>query len=182
MRSKILVGLMLASTWANGMEYRQGENLLQSFPVPGDSWKESSKTIGQIYLNLWEHKESEDFFMTKSDKTMKGFPAKHAKSALESGLEQQCKSHTSELITKEKINGYKRELWLNTCQLDDKTNISMLQLYIQGKEYGHHILRRWTGKLDETDKSIWVDYMKNIGLCNTEKKKNACPAIEAEKG
>ena len=155
-----------------------GENLLQPLPLPEGPWKSTPSTQAKADIVDWRMAGDKD----NSARTMINHDAggKPAAGFRESNLgagRRSCRAFGLKPLEASAVNGFERELFVDTCQRADGQWVTVLWLYIAGRDAGYSMHRKWMGVPDQAAIDRWVGYLKSVSVCDTRKRRKApCPA------
>lgn len=156
-----------------------GETLLMPLPPPEGGWTTRGATTGNEEIAEWVRAETGDVAAARILKDKGQFPAASYRAAKDAEGQGTCTSYGSREIAASQVNGYPFSLWIAQCGLDASRAITVLHLYITGRDYGYYLTRKWRGTPDNNILGQWVDYFGAVGLCDTRAERNApCPAAQ----
>lgn len=170
--------LILVGSVGQAKEWFAGENLLSHFNPEHAlhaEYEAYEKMEPGWVSRLWKHKDLEntDTFtvniVTSRRANLKKFRASQDAPAIHA-----CVKFDSELLSSEKVNGYKSTYWRTTCSTEGE-QISTLQLAIAGRDSLYHLRKLWRFSPPEENVSIWKQIMVATSVCDTRRKKQACP-------
>ncbi|HLS98300.1 MAG: hypothetical protein WDA10_11210 [Porticoccaceae bacterium] len=153
-----------------------GETLLMPLPPPESGWATRSATLGNEEIAEWVRAETGDVAAARILRDRGQFPAVDYRAAKDAEAQGTCASYGSRELASNQVNGYPFSLWIAQCGLDATRAITVLHLYITGRDHGYYLTRKWRGTPNNDILGQWVDYFGAVGLCDTRAERNApCP-------
>ncbi len=179
MKLKFVALALLIPSLTIANELETGENLITEFGPEFsdyDHYQPFTMKEHETYFKLWKSKTrgfSDHYAININpieEKTLIGFKVSQDEPA-----DRTCIAHTSSRAEEKVINGYSAITWHSKCELDDLT-ITSLQIAIMGEDNFYHLRKLW--KMPVTDEKVaeWQDLLNQTNVCNTTKRKHACPS------
>lgn len=154
----------------------KGENLLQSFPLPENGWTARQGTIDGDNIVEWMKAGNEDSLVVRIRLGKAELPAEKFRMISDESGKSSCAIFKSTLIGTDPINGFPRSIWRSDCERPNGAKLTVLHLYITGKDSGYYLTRSWKHEADEDSFSEWSSYLQTVNVCDTRKNRKApCP-------
>lgn len=171
----LIVMLLLLSPMVSAVE-TQGEILLMAMPLPEMGWAVRNASNADEEIVEWVKAESGDAAAARILKNRGGFSADEYRRAVDQDALTACSPYGSREISASNEGPYPHRLWIARCSLDQTRTLTVLHLYISGRDYGYYLTRKWRGTPSDEALAQWVDYFADVALCDSRPERGvACP-------
>ena len=150
------------------------ENLLQNFPLPNGEWVSRQKKSGNMLEIRWSQSHSKDLAQTFII-----YGARREVSAYKEGDDkagkQDCENFESNVIDGREENGYPALTWYSECRKANGYYSKTLSKVIRGNDSAYILRRIWRDTPQESDWQGWLDYYKDVTVCDSRGRGHPCP-------
>jgi hypothetical protein len=169
----IMAAFLLAFSFRAVGQLHDGENLLQPLPLPEGVWLAKQSIQGKSEIVDWTKKETDDRARTVILRGQGGYPASRFREINYKGGRESCANFNGRVIDDSPINGFDRSLWVGDCTQADGSTVTALWVFISGKDSSYFLFRQWHGVPDAAAMDQWVNYFKQISVCDTRLRRKA---------
>gem|GEM_PF-2636404 len=154
-----------------------GEMLLLPAP-PETGWTTRSASLANEEIAEWMKPETGDVAAARILRDKGQYPASRYKETTDSQAKSTCRSYGSRDLGSNMVNGYQHGMWIAECVLDVDKSITVLHLFITGRDYGYYLTRKWRGTPAREMLELWVNYFSSVSVCDTRQERGSpCPAL-----
>lgn len=154
-----------------------GEMLLLPTP-PESGWTTRSARVGNEEIAEWMKPETGDVAAARILRDKGQYPVARHKETTDAQAMATCSSYGSRNLGSNTVNGYQHGMWIAECALDVDKSITVLHLFITGRDYGYYLTRKWRGAPGREALEQWVNYFGAVNVCDTRQERGSpCPAL-----
>lgn len=153
-----------------------GETLLLSMPLPESGWTVRNAVSPEEEIVEWLRADSGDAAAARILRNRGGLPPAEYRQAVDSEALGTCSPYGSREVSANDTGPYPHSLWIARCTLDLSRSLTVLHLYISGRDHGYYLTRKWRGTPPDAVLGEWVDYFTAVGLCDSRPERGVpCP-------
>ncbi len=178
MNRLLLIALTAAAPLAvTASGFKRGENLITPHELNEDQWDVLTKTEGSFRSVMWRSKEKgvEDMYVVSVHGGSRS-KLKRLRELQDSPGKKSCESFQSIDLDPIPNKNYESVMWRTVCENAGGFKAQILQLAIRGKDSVYHLQKIWRGEIAESDLSDWIVTLRKVYVCDTRKRKKACPS------
>lgn len=160
-----------------------GENLLAGLPNGYKIGFSKRQGAMQITEMVPQHEEVQNWtHMVTQQVFYGGVPQQNPQQFMQSSdaaWKKTCQKAEIRQISQGSENGYPAALWLQTCQLNPITQKPEITLFkaIQGNDSFYVVQKAWKSNPGNDEITTWLQYMKQVSVCDSRIRERACPEV-----
>ena len=151
----------------------KGENLLQQLPLPEGQWFAIQSKQGRDEIVDWKKANDPNHARTVILRGQGGYPPDRFREINYQGGSESCSSFKGTVLDETPVNGYDRTIWVGDCVKVDGVATTTLWLFISGRDSSYYLFRQWLGTPEPNSMEQWLDYFKDIRVCDTRGRRKA---------
>lgn len=179
MRQALFLFLLLAVSSSVFAQTAPGSGEMLLLPAPPETgWTTRSASLANEEIAEWMKPETGDVAAARILRDKGQYPASRYKEVTDTQAMATCRSYGSRDIGSHMVNGYQHGMWIAECVLDVDKSITVLHLFITGRDYGYYLTRKWRGTPGREILEQWVNYFSSVNVCDTRQERGSpCPAL-----